>query len=654
MQGDNKTMNRLTFVNPYTFVPYDRKKKTEKKQEGIKQEEKQVTGYLDCLLTVKTPLAIPDVEQSEPFKDSDYYHFFSVEVNGENQYRIPGSSIRGMLRNVYETVTNSCFSTMREDTGLSKRSGVNEGYQAGLLIKDKDTGKWKLYQAKKFLIPYAKEENKWRYLKDNGITPEYKCSVSAEERILISTRVKSKIIHYGDPVEFKPVQGIPLYKSKGYSVWAGIVKTLELYEDVKREPNAYAFVGEYFSRKHGEEVFVKGNPVQEKDFSSDQICTALELLKESLEMYRMESINKEYKKTHCGYAGFERAEQNGVIPLWYSVKTKKFSLAYAGRTAYKTTLNDLVGQHAPCVSRKKCCKACDLFGMVGNSMEALGSKIRITDGEFVAKKMDMIEKVTLKELAMPRNSYMNFYSIGQQSKAGIVPANSYDDKGVDIRGRKFYWHHGLNEKGELEERDYRASKEDLNEKNKRKRLHTFDLMKTGAFKFRIYYDGITDTQLSELMWCITLGENKTDSHRWHKIGHGKPLGLGSCKLTIDKRVNRSYQENGYFLEEETNPECLNGEVKETGKWKDALLKVCNAKTVENQTVCYPYIQKPKNFEGGSNDTASHRWFKKFKDVKGALPYIMDGNQTLPVYTTKDIGVYNKKRSAANKKNGKKN
>lgn len=651
MPGDNKTMNRLTFVNPYTFVPYDRRKKTEKKQEGIRQEEKQVTGYLDCLLTVKTPLAIPDVEQSEPFEGSDYYHFFSVEVNGEIQYRIPGSSIRGMLRNVYETVTNSCFSTMREDTGLSKRSGVNEGYQAGLLIKDKGTDKWELYKAKLYRVPYMKQKSECKNLQECRNVSECTCyKISSGERVLVRGGIE---IHYGDPIEITPDQAEYANQSGRPPVWEGDIKISQNYGDTENRSCAYAFIGEYFSKKKSEKIFVKGRPVQEEDFSSDQICTALELLKQSLEMYRMESINKEYKKMHFGYAGFERAEQNGAIPLWYNLKTKKFSLAYAGRVSYKTTLNKLVGQRAPCVSRKKCCKACDLFGMVGNGMEALGSKIRITDGEFVAEKMDMIEKVTLKELAMPRNSYMNFYSIGQQSKDGIVPANSYDDKGADIRGRKFYWHHGLNKKGKLEERDYRASKEEINDKNKRKRLHTFDLMKTGAFKFRIYYDGITDTQLSELMWCITLGENKTDSHRWHKIGHGKPLGLGSCKLTIDKRVNRSYQENGYFLEEETNPECLNGEVKETGKWKDALLKVCNAKTVENQTVCYPYIQKPKNFGGGSNDTASHRWFKKFKDVKGALPYIMDGNQTLPVYTTKDIGVHNKKGSAANKKNGKK-
>ena len=52
------------------------------------------------------------------------------------------------------------------------------------------------------------------------------------------------------------------------------------------------------------------------------------------------------------------------------------------------------------------------------------------------------------------------------------------------------------------------------------------------FEFDIWFDRINQGQLDELLWILTFGENNLEGVKWHKIGHGKPLGLGSVKIEV--------------------------------------------------------------------------------------------------------------------------
>lgn len=470
----------------------------------------------------------------------------------------------------------------------------------------------------------------------------YQCKEVNGERVLMSLSGGEKF-HYGDPVLIKCENpNFSTYKN-GSEIyyWKGVVDTF--CEDSSEEPQGYLFVGEPLIwksgeragvNKHGEQIFCKGKQVA--SFTSDQIETELQLLKKSLDIYRNSSMNREYGKNHFGYAGFERAEENGALPIWYNEQSKRFSLAYAGRLSNQITLNEIVCQSAPCQSRKKVCRACDLFGMVGDGTGALGSRIRVTDARLTErdKKTSSFDKVVLKELAGPKNSYLQFYSKKNPAspKEKIAAANSYDDAGVDIRGRKFYWHYGLME-GALNPECYQATQEEIENVSKRERLGMFELLKEGGFRFRIYYDQITCKQLEELMWCITLGENDENGRYWHKIGHGKPLGLGSCKVTIEKDVRRSFDTGGYVWKAKEDPGELAGNFCEGGEWKEELLKVCDSKAMEGKNVSYPYIDNPGHIEDKGNNLASHQWFKIFKgkEARKTLPSVMDENQMLPVY-----------------------
>lgn len=281
-----------------------------------------------------------------------------------------------------------------------------------------------------------------------------------------------------------------------------------------------------------------------------------------------------------------------------------------------------------CRLRSDLCKACALFGFA--SGEKAGSKIRITDARAADYKKEQIEeKVTLRELASPKESYLLFYTRSKQE--GKMP--DYDH-GAEPRGRKYYWH---------SESEYYKVIEDNGEKKvlgemkngKTIRNATMDLIKPNVtFKFRIYYDGITDTQLEELLWVLTFGENKDDSRLCHKLGHGKPLGLGSVKIVVDGKAERSFP-NDYSIAYEKVEGIKNPFNEKDAQYKD-LMKIVNMDTVKEFAVEYPRVVPSPEYSKilkennrstfGENEFASHQWFRKNKKP---LPEIADDELTMP-------------------------
>lgn len=103
-------------MNPYTFIPVDFGKKEVKDiNVAVGEVSELLTGTMKCTIYAKTPLAIPDISSENIENEHPNYRF---ESTPDGQYMIPASSLRGMIRSVYETATNSCFSTLKENTLL--------------------------------------------------------------------------------------------------------------------------------------------------------------------------------------------------------------------------------------------------------------------------------------------------------------------------------------------------------------------------------------------------------------------------------------------------------------------------------------------------------------------------------------------------------
>lgn len=584
--------NGIKFINPYNFVPADF---SENNAADIRDDAREVSGYLKCRLVTKSPLAVPGEVISEDGSGHKRYAFMRTVIDGKEYPVIPGSSLRGMIRSLYETATNSCFVTADPQKQITYRT--KEAFKPGLVVKHAD-GTFELFDAKRYIFAVKPDKSDYALFdRDVHNCPDLK--------VVPQASINDK---YGMKVNVTPLLDSrgneQFYEKRGFVVGYYIAK-----KDSKNAGPAkpgYLCVGEPFAgKKHFESMFVKGKRemLWTGTGCDNNLKQAVEELQNIIDIYNDKSINKNAKNRKF-YSGrdYINMETEKPFPVWYKKsddgKRVYLSVASLGRSAFAKNMGDLLGNRKPCTERKALCKACRLFGMTGD--ESVGSRVRITDAVDMSFEKNQSKASTLKELAGPKPSYLPFYIQSRNRTAPLKGKGwSYDDPNARIRGRKYYWIH--------KENDY-----ETNEKTERN--STMELLGVNdpeVFEFKLYFDSISKEQLEELKWILTLGENREDSSRYTRIGHGKPLGLGCVKVLIDEEAVRTFGET-YEVTCRNGSEITIADEKIFGH-QDIISKLLrisdkNACTVK---VSYPMIvddsgRVPVN--GGGNKFASHQWF----------------------------------------------
>lgn len=593
------------FVNPYNFIsiggPISKTDITDMKPEDL------VSGELVCRVTVKTPLAIPGgVEKQEEQREHNVYKAFRYKDGGN--VVIPGSSIRGMIRSEYETITNSCFRTMDGNDYLTSRADVtvntkNRAFKPALLIKENN--EWNIYEANR--IPVVVKGEKYKKIdNENGIPFvkfEYGYEIQGDKKIKYIKNETGDKFYYGDKVRFenngpghnKKICDKNTNKEKFYPVWKNSVN--KLYKaDNETGKIGYMYVGEPIRNKHAESVFEKGMQI---DADEKEILNAMHALEFVINTYRDNAINRNLgdKEQHYGYQGYEHAKKNNAIPVWYNQEVYNndkhiiLSIASIGRFSYYRNMAEISSEHMGCSSRKCLCPACTLFGMIGKDGQSKVGNLRFTDA-LLCKDKGTTKNVLLKELGAPRPSYLHFYSKG---------GKSYNEKDALIRGRKYYWHIPK-----------AAEKADIyTDKTATNRNITMELINTGnEFQFSVYYDSITEEQLRVLKYVLSL---KDDRHM-HKLGHGKPLGLGSVQIQVldDRRKVHDLNMENYCINKQRVDNNLIEDIKFIdSKALEQFNIITNFDEITNMEVRYPFvsiIEKYSKEKLKENILASHQWF----------------------------------------------
>ena len=505
-----------SFINPYTFVSV-KASSTCSKASGETQgdmldvkEDEIVTGKLTCRLYLKTPLIIPDPDKS--FHDPDqkkakHLHYPFMKVDGK--CIIPGSSIRGPVRSIYETVTNSCFSTMQEHQRITART--KKPFAPGVLfIKN---GEMKLYTATRYRVSMDNNLQKWGYGKHLDFTGG------------------------SETVENRNHQKITVHN---------VDKITGIHSEEKTNPkdfDGYLFIGEKISGKKYESIFVIDNRANTVG-TSDEIKKAYEDMKHAVDVYQNDSVNRNLHDSHWGYRhinfeDFEKGQIEG-LPIWFKKDgaTIYLSPACIGRFTYRRTMEELLPENKPCDGSGPVCKACSLFGMVRKSKDGstedgysgLGSHLRFGDAKLInpsgdKKIKDHLKEITLEELSSPKPSYLPFYLNTSDFTKG------YDGDGATIKGRKFYWHHNPDTTTNPDKGERNATMEAL--------------VGPAEFEFTVYFDEITKKQRRELESVLCLGENDENGDLCYKIGHGKPLGYGSVKICVTSEEVRTFKAGNY-------------------------------------------------------------------------------------------------------------
>lgn len=588
------------FVNPYHFIIA---KDSVCERKKIYNEKKDtLTGYIDFEIETKTPLFIPNTSRQKKEiirknnKNIEHINleFFSYTGKDSNQsYEniepiIPGSSIRGMIRNIYETLTDSCLSVIDNDSILYKRT--NDYYSHGLLKKNND-GTVDLYKADVAIINL-------KFLKG-----EFNEGQKVKFNIIKSNDTKSKNQKAKDVIPAK--------------------------NNEKRDEEGYIIRGEKGFNKKNAHIFYCANQKIKKDIS-------LESLKYVIKTYSSEKINQKIVTgEHKGYKKYE-AELNKFLeenkdeeyfPVYYSEivpennKKNKFyylSPACITKEVYNNSINDLLnknGNYNPCNNKDYLCQACALFGMVGESedknkqADSVSSLIRIEDGILLNTENKSLKdiyhkKVTLQELSSPKISSTEFY-LQKPVDADFWTYDYYVTKGKiyedfpKISGRKFYWHHPKIHFPECE-------------KTERNRT-VIPVKKNVKFKSRLYFEDISEKQLKQLIWICNISSNEKLGY---KLGMGKPLGLGSVKLNVKGVKIRSFIKDnklGYYLDDyksdykyDYNELGFNKEV------ENAFKIICGFDSLGTIPVCYP-ISENQSLEKVEK---GYEWFSYNRYKKG--------------------------------------
>jgi hypothetical protein len=129
-------------------------------------------------------------------------------------------------------------------------------------------------------------------------------------------------------------------------------------------------------------------------------------------------------------------------------------------------------------------------------------------------------KISATEFYMvdiPGAPYFNYDYMVPYSEQKKIPVLTPIKK-PQLRGRKFYWHRRSVMMDDT--RDFLNQRTEIRPVTQKK-----------EFKFQIAFERLTHDELSMLIYTLTCGEHASSNA--HKLGHGKPVGYGSVRISVD-------------------------------------------------------------------------------------------------------------------------
>lgn len=584
--AENQEYNpRNVFINPYSFIPIPHK---EPERKGV--EAGDLSGVIECLLEIKSPVIIPNTTSRNKKNEHSYFEFYSYEDLSDlkqDQLKapanpvVPGSEIRGMVRNIYEQLTNSCF----------------------LEVDEKDLPFKRTQKPKRaYLLKYENEV--WNFYENPEI---YKVNSALVEHLKTGDRVNIT-------EKFTTEKGVKRAKKFVQSEQGNFIlhKTEAFKVRNKNNQSMEEKSQCFFNDKSGHKL-VAASP------------DAIERFKNVIESYCEE---KSTQKCPSAYNDYKKMfEQKRTILVYADDSRTYLSPACITKEFFKNTVEQLLeiqGKHNKCTDAEHLCPACRLFGMIGKE-NSNGSRIRFVDS-YDASNICFGEKFTLPVLGAPKISATEFYlekpmisTIGNfmWNYDYYVTYNGKNETRTEynarLRGRKVYWH------GEV--------KKNLSPVENANMTCTVRPIEKGEFKFKVYFEDVTEEELKNLIFSLTLNHKGL-----HKIGKGKPVGLGDVKISISSIKERKYEQCGNLIRAYNDENSLsayqNFELPENEVVKQILTYTLPLSDNEKKLVAYPTNDPPgKIFE----------WFGKNRGTVRApmimhtLPKLTDSNKTLPKF-----------------------
>ena len=579
--------------SPYNFVPLSGTVVFPGWADKVSHDipfEDGISGKIELAVTLQSDTYIRNGgkwDEKTKNDNPDYQKFFTAQINGEYKYLIPGTSFKGMIRNVLEIATFGKMQRFNDDR-YSIRDLHNRDYtkrlvnkvKAGWLHKDKNNN-WVIYPCS-----YGRVEQE-------DLERIFRRPMGRSDKESVENKYKDLKIPANTEVWISPSNTLDkkvtrvARENDGHLVPAVLVLTGQ--PSKRQDPNRS---GRIPYRKHLEFVFYDK---QEQPLDVSKLKDNFEFINEDRNGFELEAWSFWKNKFDCGQD----------VPVFYlgdDKEVQSFGLAMMYRLPYDYSVKDAVkpvDKH----SSKKPDFSDLIFGYV-NANDALRGRVQFS--HFISKKsIDKIEttqKTKTTVLGGPKASYYPNYLEQPDNLKSSDQYKLFFDSNAKISGWKRYPAQGI-------EASYPKPPEKDGKINEDMVTKLVPLKPGTVFTGSIRFFNLKPEELGALLWSLKFGRFDDEGKYFqHNIGMGKPLGLGRITIDITKNINSETSQEidlqdcvakfQSFMENEFKNEIYSWEkspqIKELRTmadvrlWKDVL------------TTSYPSLEK-KEFEAAKGN-----------------------------------------------------
>jgi CRISPR-associated protein (TIGR03986 family) len=477
-----------------------------------------LTGRIVCRLEAVTPLFISDSHDVRVTTvtltdgrqvEHKSYRFFQYD----DRDAIPATSLRGMVRSMFEAVTNSPFSVFNGDERLEYRLDPAEArrFKPGIMrsLPEGD---------QPGVIALCEEAKVGAYYDDptrNLLDDSWTCG---EEAYAIVGKTKNNV-----PVVEMLARDRRAPADDGRPVRQGWVKVTGQTIDTKRNESFFYFIGDPARART-----ITFDTEREADFNT--ILHAQ--LYERREDFHSQIQNERLTVGDLVYV--EPDPQDGT-------RARNIALARVARLRYRNAIGDLLPDHLrPSEQYDRLDIASRVFGWVKGTRDddraarvAYAGRVRFSHAPLAADgdKGVYKDELTLAILGEPKPTTTLFYlqkAEGEWNEVDRKTPNAAETIGYDgpnlLRGRKVYRHHGA----ALDRQEYERAEHRHDHQNRSVR----GVRAPGnVFEFTLDFHNLAPVELGVLIWVLqTMGAEGC----CHRLGYAKPLGFGSVQLRVEK------------------------------------------------------------------------------------------------------------------------
>lgn len=573
---------------PYNFIPLNETviPSPSKPGEGDcvfdRYHEGRYTGHIELVIKTETPLYIRDTltereiqEKEEIEKDGKKKYINSDFFSPADKIRIPGSSLRGMIRTMVEMVSFGKFGFFDDKRlyfrAVADRSKLGSDYKstmvdesnnhfpkikAGILKKDGQT--FIIYPSKN--LPTG----------SNG-TQIYRVNFNKNTKVVDgTTNFKVPNFEFRD-VYFQPVtpQDHPHQRwddNKGAYVpyklkYAKLISVSETKNHQYPQKGFIIASGEFGNKKHRHWVI---NEPEDK-FIPIEDHVIKEYKGDSSRDERADLLKK--LETH-----------SGGVPCFYIIDTKGKVISFGHTGMFRLAYTKTIGDHILIPTQSKEESTMDIAETIFGNEKTFAGRVFFEDALLSMGQEDVLEENIPHILSNPKPTTFQHYLVQTTDNLENHPRKlaNYNSPNP-IQGNKLYWHKTSENWQETKISFTRDKFEELLKKNNLnvqsfgdalqpkdqnkevdltklpdnlkpiilKAIGIYETQHTKIkpvnkdkiFIGKIRFENLSDVELGALLFALALPENCC-----HKLGMGKPLGLGSVhiipKLFLSDRKTR--------------------------------------------------------------------------------------------------------------------